>query len=315
MHSPMSSDNANGLFLNSVSYFTAPCIGLFFMVSGALLLPVKTDYVTFIKKRFSKIVVPTLVWSLIYIALAFDGDNGLSDIVRKIASMPFSAQGNGVLWFMYTLAGLYLVAPILSPWLEKASKRELQIVLGIWCVTLCYPLLDFFVATNATTTGILYYFTGYAGYFVLGYYLRKYPDSVSLPVAGLISASGVVLLLALKYFRIEFDFYTLFWYESIFIVSLAVAIWKLVDRMQIKHLPQALVTLSNLSFGIYLVHILVMRNFLWHQDFILNISNYQLQSIVVAFVTFVLSWIACWLISLMPFSKWIVGCHTSLSKY
>ena len=39
MHSPMPTENANGLLLSSLSYFTAPCIGLFFMVSGALLLP------------------------------------------------------------------------------------------------------------------------------------------------------------------------------------------------------------------------------------------------------------------------------------
>lgn len=39
MHSPIPSDNADGLILSSISYFTAPCIGLFFMVSGALLLP------------------------------------------------------------------------------------------------------------------------------------------------------------------------------------------------------------------------------------------------------------------------------------
>lgn len=46
MHSPIpSSNNANGLLLSSVSYFTAPCIGLFFMVSGALLLPPPTHNV------------------------------------------------------------------------------------------------------------------------------------------------------------------------------------------------------------------------------------------------------------------------------
>lgn len=39
MHSPIPSENANGLLLSSLSYFTAPCIGLFFMVSGALILP------------------------------------------------------------------------------------------------------------------------------------------------------------------------------------------------------------------------------------------------------------------------------------
>lgn len=45
MHSPIpSSNNANGLLLSSLSYFTAPCIGLFFMVSGALLLPPPYHY-------------------------------------------------------------------------------------------------------------------------------------------------------------------------------------------------------------------------------------------------------------------------------
>ena len=37
MHSPMPSADANGMLLSSLSYFTAPCIGLFFMVSGALI--------------------------------------------------------------------------------------------------------------------------------------------------------------------------------------------------------------------------------------------------------------------------------------
>ena len=39
MHSPIPSDNSDGIILSSLSYFTAPCIGLFFMVSGALILP------------------------------------------------------------------------------------------------------------------------------------------------------------------------------------------------------------------------------------------------------------------------------------
>ena len=58
MHSPMPLVNANGPFLAAMSYFMAPCIGLFFMVSGALLLPVKTDYFTFLRRRFGKISPP-----------------------------------------------------------------------------------------------------------------------------------------------------------------------------------------------------------------------------------------------------------------
>ena len=118
MHSPIPSANASGPFLSALSYFTAPCIGLFFMVSGALLLPVRTDYITFIRKRFSKILVPTLLWSLIYIGLRLYGSESEIDVIQSLASLPFSPQGEGVLWFMYTLSGLYLLAPILSAWVE-----------------------------------------------------------------------------------------------------------------------------------------------------------------------------------------------------
>ena len=39
MHSPMPRGDAVGQLYGGVSYLTSPCIGLFFMVSGALLLP------------------------------------------------------------------------------------------------------------------------------------------------------------------------------------------------------------------------------------------------------------------------------------
>ena len=42
MHSPMASAKAIGLLLSTLSYLTMPCIGLFFAISGALLLPVAT---------------------------------------------------------------------------------------------------------------------------------------------------------------------------------------------------------------------------------------------------------------------------------
>ena len=42
MHAPMPTKNAVGIFSVGISYFTMPCIGLFFAVSGALLLPTNT---------------------------------------------------------------------------------------------------------------------------------------------------------------------------------------------------------------------------------------------------------------------------------
>lgn len=131
MHAPVPSEQANGLFLSTLSYFTAPGIGLFFMLSGALLLPLKTDTFTFLKKRISKVVFPTLFWTLFYLGANVILRGETIDIT-KILSIPFSTQGNPVLWFMYTLIGLYLLSPILSRWLTNSSKKEVVFYLGLW---------------------------------------------------------------------------------------------------------------------------------------------------------------------------------------
>ena len=54
MHDPMPSDRIIGVFTWGITHLTMPCIGLFFALSGALLLPVKNtplDSVNFVKKR------------------------------------------------------------------------------------------------------------------------------------------------------------------------------------------------------------------------------------------------------------------------
>lgn len=310
MHSPIPSANANGAFLSALSYFTAPCIGLFFMVSGALLLPVKEDYTACIRRRIGKVIWPTLFWTLIYVAINIYKTPENINITKTLLSIPFSAQGHGVLWFMYTLVGLYLLAPILSAWLDKARKMDLQIVLSLWCITLCYPILEQWIMINESNSGILYYFGGYAGYFLLGFYLRKFPDSISFSFAASIAVLGSVILLLTKYYGIEVDFYRMFWYLSIFVVALCAAIWRLVVAIMSRRAyieSRAIVLISNLSFGIYLCHIIIMRELLWNIGWIRSIENYPFQTFIVFFLTFLLSLALCYLLSKSPLAKWLLG--------
>lgn len=310
MHSPIPSPNANGVFLSALSYFTAPCIGLFFMVSGALLLPVRENYTTFLKHRFGKVIVPTLFWTAIYITINVYNAPDYGNLAKTVFSIPFSAQGNGVLWFMYTLAGIYLLAPIVSSWLEKAGKKDVEMVLLLWTITLCYPILELLVDINTSDTGILYYFGGYAGYFLLGFYLKKYTHTVSLPISITIGLLGAIVYLLTKIYSIDVDFYRMFWYLSIFIVALCVSIWKIVTRFAnglTSDEHHFLTGISNLSFGIYLCHIFVMRELLCHVEWINKIGNYSLQSVVVTILTFVLSIALCYILSRLPFGQWLIG--------
>ena len=127
---------------------------------------------------------------------------------------------------MYTLIGLYLLAPVLSRWLESASRRELEFYLCLWVLTLCYPLLSLLVEVNSSDTGMLFYFQGYAGYFLIGYYLKKYSDALSLRVMALPTLIAVVAPIACKLGHVQVDFYSVFWYLSIFVAILTVTLYK-----------------------------------------------------------------------------------------
>lgn len=105
MHSPIPGKGAlvHGPFLTLSSYVTSPCVPLFFMVSGALLLPCADRITTsqYITKRIGKILGPTICFSIFYISLNINYINK-KELIQNILSIPFSAQGHGILWFMYT---------------------------------------------------------------------------------------------------------------------------------------------------------------------------------------------------------------------
>lgn len=312
MHSPIPSENAISILNLSLSYYTAPCIGLFFMVSGALLLPTKDDTFTFYKKRFSKIIFPTLFWSIVYIFIGCIEEESFNRIIKSLLSIPFSAQGHGIMWFMYTLAGLYLIAPIISSWLKNASKKEIEFFLLLWLLSTSYPILDLFISTQKGDTSIIYYFSGYIGYFILGYYLNRFPTALSpRKVTGLFVLAAIAPII-LKLFNISIDFYKYFWYLSLPVVIMSTAwfviIRKLTEFIHISHRTANYLTkFSGLSFGIYLSHILIMRYILWHCPFIANIESYILQTFTTIILTLIGATTLCYIIALLPKSEYIIG--------
>jgi surface polysaccharide O-acyltransferase-like enzyme len=314
MHAPMPNENAIGIFNAALSYYNAPCIGLFFMVSGALLLPIKGDVIDFLKRRFAKIAGPTIFWSIFYIACRYFFDGTSEGIAKSILSIPFSPQGHGVMWFMYTLAGLYLIAPIISAWLERASKKEIEIYLSIWILTTCYPLLKLFLTTQTGETSILYYLSGFAGYFLLGYYLKKYPKAISYTILLPAIIISICAPIVCKILHFEVNMYDMFWYLSIFVVVMAIGWFCLINNKVQAYNGRNIPLVSNLSFGIYLTHIFVMRYILWKLDIIQNINSYIIQTIIVIIATFIGSLILCYAIARLPFAQYIIGYKIKSNK-
>jgi surface polysaccharide O-acyltransferase-like enzyme len=316
MHAPMPNENAIGIFNAALSYYNAPCIGLFFMVSGALLLPIKGDGIDFLKRRFTKIAGPTIFWSIFYIACRYFFDGTSEGIAKSILSIPFSPQGHGVMWFMYTLAGMYLLAPIISPFLVKASKQELNFYLILWAIALCLPALSNVLDVDRSSTGMLYYFSGYVGYFVSGYYMHTFKPHIPNWVLPLLFIVPIACLLFSKlYYDRDGLLYDYFWYLSIFVAMMCVAWFDDVKRLVSKFTFREggsliLQKLSDCCFGIYLVHIFIMRYILWNIDAIIYNFGGIGQIIFTWVLTFAISFALTWAISYIPYSEYIVGFRT-----
>lgn len=181
--------------------FLRPCVPLFVMITGTLLLPVKMPFGAFYKKRLVRIAVPFLLWSVLYnlfpwvtglfgapqtfIAEVFayapaDASQSFGDALLNIAQIPFRFNVYTVpMWYLYMLIGLYLYMPVFSCWVERASMRQKRTFLGIWAVTLFLPYAysffspDLFGRCAWNPFGTFYCFAGFNGYLLLGHFLAN----------------------------------------------------------------------------------------------------------------------------------------------
>ena len=177
--------------------FVRACVPLFIVASSYLQFPLHYTTGEFCRRRAVRILIPFIIWSLIY---AFVWGEPVSNLKSLMLNFNYSA---GHLWFVYMLIGVYLLMPMLSPWAEKVGKKELQIYLGIWLFTTVIPLIRDCVSTDSLAVtygptgiprqalfplwgeaswngyGMFYYMSGFIGYLLLGLYFRKFVGELS----------------------------------------------------------------------------------------------------------------------------------------
>ena len=167
------------------------CVPLFVIASGYLQLPLRYPTGEFFRRRAVHILIPLLIWTVIY---ALVWGSPVANFKGLLLNFNYAA---GHLWFVYMLLGLYLIMPLLSPWAEKVSRRELSVYLGIWGLTLLVPfireaaggpapliyaadglpapaLFPLWGEASWNPFGLLYYVSGFAGYMLLGLYIKRF---------------------------------------------------------------------------------------------------------------------------------------------
>lgn len=322
-----------------------PCVPLFVMITGALLLPVRGDTSTFYKKRIPRVFYPFLIWSVLYnlfpwitgllglnpqIILDFFPYAGeevmqqsFSVSLKYILMIPFNFSILAVhMWYIYLLIGLYLYLPVFSAWVEKASERAKLMFLLAWGVTLLLPYYYQFVSNYLWGTcswnsfGMLYAFAGFNSYLLLGHYLKNLEWSLKKTLAIGIPMFAVGYAVTFLGFRhiTALPEYTdemlelFFTYCSLNVVMMTIPVFMLAKKVKVnsERMKKALANLTVCGFGIYMIHYF----FTGPSVVLMRAINMPigLQIPVAAILAFAVSWGLVWLIYRAgKVAKYIVG--------
>lgn len=276
----------NWQVVNLITSFATCSVPIFFMISGSLLLRSDStaDLNKLWKKRLPKLFFPFLIWSIINIfgyGLASNKFSFDAAVVRiiQIPSRPAEIS----LWFMYPLMMMYVLSPVFL--LIAKRQKLLKYVLIIWVLfVVLLPSLGhliprpfnliFYQNRNWRVIG------GFAGYFLLGYYLSKIKlDKISF--AALISTFIVAIITIAEgtyWYTIRYHHYdeTFKGYNSLYVMVLATAFFLICRKIQDKY-PRGLIKLFELivpaSYGVYLIHNLVILYLIRRVPFFFDKNN------------------------------------------
>lgn len=300
----------------AISYLCSPCIGLFLMVSGALLLPQKLAVRQFVFRRFTRILFPLVVWSIIYILIdAIDNNKTIDDIITNISHIIFGPTAKFVQsWYLYVLLGIYLFIPIFNAWIKENDRRHSLYFILLWCISLCVPYLKALFAGNSITPP--YMFAGYFGYIVLGYYLHKYPIKMTSLKTYIIMSSLVVILSGIIPVVIYlanipgYDYSNIVYnYLSLSTVMMCVCIYTFIQNFNPKNciFQNVMAHLSPLTFGIFLVNYATIYYIFFPYFSVKPIDNLPVEIAIVFIGSFVISYVITLIINKLPFKKYVIG--------
>lgn len=249
--------------LNQSTRFAVP---LFFMISGFVLELSNAgslNYVSFLRKRVDRILVPYVFWSAIYFWLIYPGGNNFLSALRY-------GSASYQLYFIPTLIVFYLIFPLLHIGFKIISNKVVMTILGgiqfgllyyvyfVKALPFSYPisiaLLNFYVFILGMVVShhqekLLAFLLKWKKYLVIG----------TLFMVGYVTWEGRSRFLSSHNYL---DFYTQ-WRISIFIYTLLLAgvLYTLFDSAD--RISTLMKKLSQLSFFVFLFHIIALE-YVWN---------------------------------------------------
>ena len=298
-----------GNVFDSLSRIGVP---IFVMISGALLLDEsKTKSFRDMLKNVCRTFLLIAIWSVIY-SVAFDvvaplihGEAiDLTDFVKSVIT------GQVHMWYLYMLIGLYIATPFLRSFVKKENKGKVLFYIAVSLIFVFFrPIIStlglfsdkLLLANTLLDKFHTEFFAGYTAYYLTGWYVVHIGISKSLKklLYGIAAVSVALIIITIN---LTGDHENIYSYTNILVYLYSLGAFTAITALQVKKLPSPIALLSRLSFGMYIVHILINKP----ATYLLLDLNPLVHIILRFIIVFALSFAISFVLSKIPIIKKIV---------
>ena len=302
------------LFFNALTRFAVP---LFLMISGSLMINTNRPYSVIIKKILHFLTV-FLIWSFLYTLVLYFKDFGSRFSISLFLDIAYDTlKGRFHFWYIFLICGLYLILPFIDILIQNINNSQKKLFVTL-SVVLCFvgPLFSLFDISKASIAQHLSeanvgFVGGYALYFMLGYWLKDVTvKSYKWPVICLLT-SAIFTIGVSSYLSIGQGETVKIFMENITpnILLLTVSLFLLIKKrfetgIRSSFFSKSFSLLSRLSFGVYLVHMLVLDRFSVLVP--LFTDNIVVALLFIFFGTTLVSYLITYILYHIPFTRKIV---------
>jgi len=226
-------------------------VNLFIMISGYLLLDRTETVKEFFRKRFFSILPLFIIFNIIYIYFY----NHSFITIKKISAPHF--------WYIYMILGLYLLTPWLRKVLQYAEKETFYVVVLWFLCNVFNPYMQFFKFPKIPFSH--FPITGFIGYYILGYYLKKYRYKLEkipfICVIGVYITGFLISVMSTKYVLVTTgnrisDFFDK---NSLGTFFMSVSFFIFWIKFNFKNRNKVIRMISDSTYFAYLIHIIILN--------------------------------------------------------
>lgn len=250
-------------------------VPVFVMISGALILGSRMAAEQpglFYRRRAVRLIPALVAWNLIYLIGVRFWMRGEDLTPQRTLQLLVDGSVFTQLYFLWLIAGLYAVAPVLAGFLRgggqsRAAKAAAAFLAASVLFYMLPGVLGLFGVASPVRLNFLTHWMPYVGYFLAGYALRNVRLTgtklavTAVGTAAIIAGTvwhygnkGEMRLLdavvSVSYLGVGVALAAL----GVFVVALSLA-----SRLRVRRAGKPLTGLSNATFGVFLVHLVIFE--------------------------------------------------------